>query len=94
MIVNFACKDTKKVFQGLYTKKWNAEIRKKGQIKLDMIDASISLNDLRIPPGNRLHSLTGDFLGYHSISINMQWRIIFKWNDGTASEVKITNYHK
>jgi proteic killer suppression protein len=94
MIVDFACKDTKKVFQGLYTKKWNAEIRKKGQVKLDMIDASISLNDLRVPPGNRLHPLTDDLVGYHSISINMQWRIIFKWNDGNASEVKITNYHK
>ena len=78
----------------LYRTRPNSSAEWKAQIKLYMIDASISLNDLRIPPGNRLHSLTGDFLGYHSISINMQWRIIFKWNDGTASEVKITNYHK
>jgi proteic killer suppression protein len=94
MIINFACKDTKKVFQGKYTKKWNAEIRKKGQVKLDIIDASITLIDLKIPPSNRLHPLTGNLDGYYSISINMQGRIIFKWNDGSASEVKITNYHK
>lgn len=94
MIVDFSCKDTEKVFRGEYTKKWSAEIRKKGQIKLDIIDASISSNDLKIPPSNRFHALTGDLKGYYSISINLQWRIIFKWDGSNATEVKITDYHK
>lgn len=93
MIINFICKDTEKVFQGKYTIKWDAAIRKKGQIKLDMLDASISLNDLKIPPSNRLHSLKDDLVGYYSISVNMQWRIIFKWNGSNAADVKITDYH-
>jgi proteic killer suppression protein len=94
MIIDFACKDTKKVFQGKYTKKWSAEVRKKGQMKLDILDASITYKDLKIPPSNRFHPLTDDLKGFHSISINKQWRIIFQWNEGNASKVKITDYHK
>lgn len=93
MILSFSCKDTEKVFQGRYTKKWDTIILKKGQIKLDILDAAISLNDLKVPPGNRLHSLKDDLVGYYSISINMQWRIIFKWNRSNATDVKITDYH-
>jgi proteic killer suppression protein len=61
--------------------------------KLIQIDGSISLDDLRIPPGNRLHVLTGDRKGQHSISINMQYRICFKWVNGNALDVEITDYH-
>ncbi len=78
MIIDFACKDTEKVFRGEYSKKWSAAIRKKGQMKLDIIDASISSNDLITPPSNRSHPLTGSLKAYYSISINLQWRIIFK----------------
>lgn len=78
MIISFACKETEKVFHGSYTKKWDANIRKKGQIKLDILDAAITLNDLKVPPGNRLHALKDDLFGYYSISINIQWRVIFK----------------
>ncbi len=93
MILSFSCKDTEKVFKGKYTKKWDYNIRKKGQMKLDILDAAISINDLKIPPGNRLHALKDDLEGYFSISINMQWRIIFKWNENNATDVRITDYH-
>jgi proteic killer suppression protein len=58
-----------------------------------MLNAAHSLKDLRIPPSNRLHTLKGNLNGYHSISINTQWRIIFLWNDGQVKGVKITDYH-
>jgi len=60
--------------------------------KLDMIDAAAVLNDLRVPPGNRLEALEGDRAGQHSIRINDQWRIYFVWNDG-AEDVEIVDYH-
>ena len=93
MIIGFACKDTEKVFQGDYTKKWNINIRKKGQMKLDILDASSTLEQLKVPPGNRLHALKDDLEGYHAISINKQWRIIFIWEEGNAHAVRIVDYH-
>ena len=62
-------------------------------MKLRMLDAAVKIEDLRVPPGNRLHRLEGDRAGQYSISINMQYRICFKWNDGTAQEVEIVDYH-
>lgn len=93
MIVSFACRETEKVFLGRFTKKWDANLRRKAQIKLDIIDAAMSIEDLKIPPGNRLHSLKGDRQDYLSISINMQWRIIFKWESANATDVEIIDYH-
>ena len=61
--------------------------------KLFMLNAAHNLEDLRIPPSNRLHALQGNLKDYHSISINMQWRIIFIWNNGHVKAVKITDYH-
>ena len=61
--------------------------------KLVILDAAPELNDLRIPPGNRLEALKGDRKGQHSIRINDQWRICFKWSDGDAYEVEINDYH-
>lgn len=58
-----------------------------------MLDAANDLDDLKNPPGNRLHALTGDRAGQHSISINMKWRICFVWKDGDAYDVEITDYH-
>lgn len=58
-----------------------------------MLDAALSLQDLRVPPGNRLEKLTGDREGQHSIRINDQWRICFRWKDGNAYDVEITDYH-
>ncbi|GAB0119274.1 plasmid maintenance system killer [Acidisoma sp. 7E03] len=61
--------------------------------KLRLLDASIALNDLRVPPGNRLERLQGDRTGHHSIRINDQWRLCFMWRDGHAYEVEIADYH-
>ena len=61
--------------------------------KLDILNAATSLDDLRSPPGNRLESLRGDYQGYHSIRINAQWRIVFRWQDSSAFDVAIVDYH-
>ena len=60
--------------------------------KLDMLEAAHNLNDLRVPPANRLEALAGKLKGYHSIRVNDQWRIVFKWSNG-AHEVSLTDYH-
>jgi len=61
--------------------------------RLDYLNAAIGLEDLRIPPSNRLHALKGDLAGYYSISVNMQWRIVFIWRNGHAHNVKMIDYH-
>ncbi len=93
MIVEFRCKETEKVWIGQKTRKWSSQVYKIALRKLFMLNAALSLEDLRIPPSNRLHALKGNLKGYYSISINMQWRIIFMWNDGQVKGVKITDYH-
>ena len=93
MIVEFRCKETERVWNGEKTRKWLAQICKIALRKLFMLNAAHNLEDLRIPPSNRIHMLKGKLNGYHSISINMQWRIIFRWNDGQVKGVKITDYH-
>lgn len=93
MIVEFSCKETEIVWNGEKTRKWSAQICKIALRKLLMLNAAHKLEDLRIPPSNRLHALKGNLKDYHSISINMQWRIIFNWNDGHVKAVKITDYH-
>jgi proteic killer suppression protein len=93
MLVEFDCKETEKVWKGEKTKKWSVQIVKIALRKLFMLNAAYSLKDLRIPPSNRLHALKGNLKEYYSISINMQWRIIFIWNDGQVKGIKITDYH-
>jgi toxin HigB-1 len=93
MIVEFNCKETEKVWRGEITKKRSDQIVGIGLRKLFMLNAAHRLEDLRIPPSNRLHALKGKLKGYYSISINMQWRIIFIWNEGQVKGVKITDYH-
>jgi len=61
--------------------------------KLDMLHYAADLNDLRVPPGNRLELLRGDLAGLHSIRINDQWRVVFRWRPGGPEEVRITDYH-
>ncbi len=70
-----------------------AELQRAARRKLIMLHSSISLNDLRVPPRNRLHQLSGNRKGQYSVSINDQWRICFKWHDGNAIAVEITDYH-
>ena len=93
MILSFSCKETEKVSLGQFSKAWNINIRRVAMRKLDYLDSAISLDDLRVPPSNRLHPLKGHLKGYHSISINMKWRIVFIWRGGNAHNVKITDYH-
>ena len=94
MIKSFGSKETEKVWKGVRSAKLPFQVQKIGRRKLRMINNSMDVNDLRIPPANRLEKLSGNLQDYFSIRINDQWRIIFIWNDGNALEVKITDYHK
>ena len=93
MIAEFDYKETEKVWKGEKTKKWSKQIIKIALRKLFMLNAAHALDDLRIPPSNRLHALKGNLKGFYPIRINMQWRIIFIWGDGQVKSVKITDYH-
>jgi len=94
MIRSFGSKETEKIWNGVRSKKIPPEVQKVGRRKLRMINNSIDINDLRIPPSNRLEKLKGNLKDYHSIRINDQWRIIFRWEAGHAQEVEIADYHK
>ncbi len=93
MIKSFNSKETEKVWNGHRSSKLPDNIQHIARRKLRMINNSINMNDLRIPPSNRLEKLTGDKEGYHSIRINNQWRIVFKFKNGHAFEVNIADYH-
>ena len=93
MIVSFGNTDTEKIWQGVRVKKIPNDIQQTGRRKLRMINNSINLNDLRVPPANRLEKLSGKLKAFYSIRINDQWRIIFKWESGNALEVEILDYH-
>jgi proteic killer suppression protein len=94
MIKSFADKNTEHLFNRERVSKLPSTILKVGYRKLILIDASEKLEDLRIPPGNRLEKLSGDLSGKYSIRINDQWRIIFSWKENNAFEVEIIDYHK
>ena len=93
MIQSFGNKETEKIWNGTRSRKYPNDIQKTARRKLRMINNSIDINDLRIPPANRLEKLKGDLKEYHSIRVNNQWRIIFKWSNGNANEVEIVDYH-
>lgn len=93
MIKTFGNKDTEKIYRSERVSKMPLDIQKIGLRKLIMLDYSTGLKDLLIPPSNRLEKLKGDLKDYYSIRINNQWRIIFKWEDNNAYEVKIIDYH-
>lgn len=93
MIISFGNSDTEKVWQGVRVKKLPIEIQNMGRRKLRMLNNSVDLADLRIPPSNRLEKLSGKLKDFYSIRINDQWRIIFNWNAGNAFEVEIIDYH-
>jgi proteic killer suppression protein len=92
MIKGFRCKETKRVFQRQRSREFSA-IQKIALRKLLVLDAAGSLADLRIPPSNRLEKLAGDREGQHSIRINDQWRVCFRWRSGNAHDVEIVDYH-
>ena len=92
MIKTFKGKDTEKIFNDFNVKKFRA-ISRIARIKLEVLNAAVSLKSLRVPPGNRLERLKGDRKGQHSIRINDQWRICFVWKNENAHEVEIVDYH-
>ena len=94
MIRSFKSKETEKVWNGERSSKLPLEVQKVGRRKLRMLNNSIDINDLRIPPANRLEKLSGNLAEFHSIRINDQWRIVFKWSEGHAFDVQIIDYHK
>lgn len=93
MIVSFGSKDTEKIWNGILIKKPSRDIQEIGRRKLRMLNNSIDINDLRIPPSNRLEKLSGNLKDFYSIRINNQWRIIFIWENGNANNVEIIDYH-
>ncbi|MCU0588287.1 MAG: type II toxin-antitoxin system RelE/ParE family toxin [Syntrophobacteraceae bacterium] len=93
MIRSFKCKETQRIFQRWQSLKLPADIQRIAMRKLTALHAAPSLNTLRVPPGNRLEALSGDRQGQHSIRINDQWRICFRWHEGNAYDVEIADYH-
>jgi proteic killer suppression protein len=93
MIKSFVDKETEKVFNGEFSKKLPTDIQMTARRKLIYLDEADGLLDLRAPPGNRLEALKGNRIGQHSIRINDQWRICFRWKQPDAYDVEITDYH-
>jgi proteic killer suppression protein len=93
MIKSFRSKETEKLFLRQRSPRFFADVHRIALRKLLLLDAAERLEDLRIPPGNRLEKLTGNRQGQHSIRINDQWRICFRWAEGDAYEVEIADYH-
>ena len=94
MIQSFGSKETEKIWQGEQIKKLPVEIQQLGRRKLRMLNNSMNLQDMKIPPANRLEKLTGRSKDYYSIRSNDQWRIVFKWKNNHSYEVEIMDYHK
>jgi proteic killer suppression protein len=93
VIRSFRCRETKKIFHRQFSQKFPHNIQQRAFMKLNAIDAAFHLEDLRLPPSNRLEPLKGGRKGQWSIRINDQWRICFEWHDGNAEQVEIINYH-
>lgn len=93
MVKSFRCKETEKVFLRQRSARFSADIYRIALRKLLLLDAAEKLEDLRIPPGNRLEKLRGNRQGHYTIRINDQWRICFRWSEGDAYEVEIVDYH-
>ena len=75
------------------TRRFSPDLRRAAQRKLQYVNAAARLQDLPVPPGNKLEALKGDRRGFHAIRINVQWRIVFRWEDNGVSEVEVTDYH-
>lgn len=93
MIRSFASKETERLFERKFSKRLPQDIQRRARVKLEILDATEELDDLRIPPSNRLEKLYGNRKDQHSIRINIQWRICFKWHNGNAYHVEIVDYH-
>ncbi len=93
MIRSFKDKETEKVFNGRFSKRLPQDIQRIAERKLILLHHSVTLNDLRVPPANRLETLKGQRKGQHSIRINDQWRICFEWHEDGVYDVEIADYH-
>jgi toxin HigB-1 len=94
VIESFRCRETEAIFRREYSRRLPTDIQKTAFRKLRMLNRSSTVEDLRVPPGNRLEALSGSRRGQHSIRINDQWRICFVWRNGGAHDVEIVDYHK
>jgi proteic killer suppression protein len=93
MIRSYKDKLTRSIAEGTVKKGFPGQLVRRAQLLLNALDAAAELDDLRFPPGNRLHALEKDRKGQYSLSINMQFRICFRWVDGSAEDVEIVDYH-
>ena len=93
MIRSFRCKHTERIASGKYSRKLPTSIQRAAARKLKLLASAVELNDLRVPPANRLEQLKGNRHGQYSIRINDQWRICFRWESGHAADVEIVDYH-
>jgi len=93
MIQSFKCKETAKIFRGLFSRKFPSDIQTRAFNKLAAIHVSLTLDDLKLPPSNHLEQLKGDRTGQYSIRINDRYRICFIWNESNAENVEIVDYH-
>ena len=96
MIKSFGDRITEDLYHGISSAKARRlppEVRTLALYKLDVLNAVVTLKELRSPPGNRLEALKGDLIGFHSIRINKQWRVVFRWQGSEAFDVRIIDYH-
>jgi toxin HigB-1 len=93
MIRSFRDEDSQSLFMRESTRRWSLPVQRAGLRKLLILDAATSLNDLRLPPGNRLEKLSGERSGQYSIRVNDRWRVCFRWIQGDAIDVEIVDYH-
>jgi proteic killer suppression protein len=93
VIASFRNRETEKLWNGDYSRKLPTNIQEAALTKLRLLNAAVRLENLLVPPGNRLEALKGDRKGQHSIRINRQWRICFLWSGGNAHNVEIVDYH-
>jgi toxin HigB-1 len=93
MIRSFVCRETERIWEGGRSRRLPGDIQTAALRKLRVLNRAAQLEQLGAPPGNRLEALRGDRAGQHSIRINDQWRICFRWRDGGAEDVEICDYH-
>jgi proteic killer suppression protein len=93
MIKTFADRRTQELYVTGRSKRFPADVAQRAARKLEYVDLATRLDDLKVPPGNRLHALEGQRKGQYSISVNDQWRICFEFSDGDAYDVEICDYH-
>jgi len=93
MIRSFGSKDTERIWNEQYVKRFDRGLQRAALRKLELVHAAKDIEDLRIPPGNHLERLGGDRLGQHSVRVNKQWRICFVWSEQGAEDVELVDYH-